>query len=236
MKRLCLILIVVLSGHSAWAIPTLQLDIAAGGVWDPVTETTFATSNPFTLRALMSPSFTAGQTFYLSAAIVPGGNNPNFGSFDINGTTYSSSAGMQYGTPPADADMHDLGRHGVFPTWYAEVAFSLNPGQQVAAYNVQDHSGGPGSLYYVDFTVNIAGLFGQPNSPFALHFDLYTYDANGNKIDAFAPFSHDAESGHGITILPQPRPETVPDGGMTFGLLAGAVVGLLGFRRMVCPA
>jgi len=232
MKKIALFLLVVLSGNVASALPKLQLDVSPG-VYDPVTDTTIATSNPFTLRALMSSSFDASRTFYLSAGIVPGTSDPNFGSFSVNGTTYSSSSGMQYGTPPVDSAVKDLGAHSVYPTWYAEIAFNLVPVQTTGAINVEDDSLSSGSLYYVDFTVNITGLFGQPNSPYAVHFDLYTYDEGGNKIFAFAPFSHDAESSHGITIETPPTPSPVPDGGLTLSFLATAALGMMGLRRML---
>ena len=208
-----------------WAIPTLQLDTVPG-TWDPITQTTIATANPFTLRALIdASSVDITRNFYISAAIIPNPGVtplPNFGSFTINGTTYSSSSGMQYGTPPVNAAIKNLPAHSIFPTWYAERIFSAVGSSTIAAYNTQDgSSGAPGSvLNYVDFEVNISGLLG---STYAVHFDLYTYDLIGNplKIDEFAPFSHDAQSGG----------NTVPDGGSTAMLLGVAVMGLGALQR-----
>jgi hypothetical protein len=73
--------------------------------------------------------------------------------------------------------------------------------------------------------VNIDGLESPPNNPYSVHFDLYSYDDAGNKIDYFAPFSHDAQSGgHGLIV------HNVPDGGTTL-LLLGAAMTCLGIGR-----
>lgn len=217
----------------AWALPILQLD-TSGGVYDPVTETTIATTNPFTLRALIDGKrIDLSRNFYLSAAIVPspGMIAPDFGTFTVAGITYSANSGMQWGIPPVDSTMKNLPGHDVYPTWYAEILFSAIPSQTVAAYNVQDDTTGKGLLNYVDFGVDIAGLINQPTSPYAVHFDLYTYDNIGTKIDKFAPFSHDAESGHGITVLQENRFD-VPDGGATVAMLGISLLGLrFVFRR-----
>ena len=234
----------VFLANSLWAIPSLQLDTNPG-MYDPVTQTTIATSNPFTLRALVNgTSGGAGsqiadaltRTFYISAAIIPSPGaipTPNFGSFSVNGTPYSSSSGMQYGFAPVDStiltrDMGDLQTHGIFPTWYAEFGFTVSAANMVPAYNVQDDTTAPGSLYYVDFTINIAGLYNQPNSPYAVHFDLYDIINHPDRdVQDFAPFSHDAESGHGIIIQQHPA----PDSGLTIAMLGFAIAGFGVLRR-----
>jgi len=205
----------------ALAVPSLQLDIG-GGVYDPITETTIAQSSSFTLTALVDPSL-VGRTFYLSAAIIPNPGatpSPDFGSFSIGGVTFNSSSGMQFGTPPVDTAISDLPTHSVFPTWFAELSFSAVAGQTIAAYNVQDGKSAPGLLNYVNFNVDTSGL----TSPYVVHFDLYSYDGIGDpkvlKIDYFAPFSHDAQSG-----------SNVPDGGTTAILLGAAMTGLGCLRR-----
>ena len=252
----------------ARALPTLQLD-AFPGTYDPATgvETTIATANPFMIRALIKPDSlqfgTNGLTrnYYLSVAITPGANDPGFGSFTFDGIQTSSS-NMIYGTPPVESDLSaakdpgDLASHGAFPAYFAQFEFNLDPTQKVNSYNVADNNAGsetalytPGSnfLYYMDFEVNILGLTGQPNSPYALHFDLYNtvtevtnvYSGKGKKaklvgsttdidVDQFAPFSHDAESGHGIVVKsPPPR---VPDGGQTL-LMLGSALSCIGILR-----
>jgi len=123
---------------SVSAIPKLQLDVL-GGTWiGGSDETTYSTSNPFTLRALIDPSL-VGRTFYLSAAIVPKQDvtPTNFGSLSIDSSQYDASVGMQYGTPPLDGAINNLQTHGIFATWYAEQSFLAGAGT-VASYNVQD--------------------------------------------------------------------------------------------------
>src|SRR6266404_8008256 len=115
---------------SAWAVPTLQLDTNPG-MYDPVTQTTIATSNPFTLRALLDGSTGLTRTYYISAAIIPNPGSANFGTFAINGTTFSASSGMQYGYAPIDStlakyDPGDLPKHGVYPTYFAELSFTID--------------------------------------------------------------------------------------------------------------
>lgn len=229
-RALATALVAVLAS-SASALPVLQLDVYPGIYVGGSDQTTIALANPFTLRALIDGSrISLARNYYISAAIIPGTASPDFGSFTINDTTYSAFDGnMQYGVPPVDDALRNLQTHAVFPTWYAEVMFGVSASSTMAAYNVQDGTSAPGVLNYVDFTVNIEGLAGQPNSPYAVHFDLYTYDDIGTKIDCFAPFSHDAESSHGLTIVSEPNP--VPDGGTTLLLLGSALTGVAVLRR-----
>ncbi len=76
MKKLSvsfLVSMVLLWGTAALAVPYLQLDIV-DGVYDPVTETTIATTNPFTLQALIDPlssQYVEGADYYLSIAVFP---------------------------------------------------------------------------------------------------------------------------------------------------------------------
>ena len=80
---------------SAYAIPTLQLDIG-GGVYDdsPDVETTIATSSSFTLYALLTPQnentdldALLADTYFISAAIAPKlEQDASLGTFDFSGT------------------------------------------------------------------------------------------------------------------------------------------------------
>ena len=69
--------------HAAFAVPTLQLDIL-GGVYDTTTETIVATSDTFTLLAILTPSggddinTLLNDTYYISSAITPAGR-PGYG-------------------------------------------------------------------------------------------------------------------------------------------------------------
>jgi hypothetical protein len=203
LSRLLLALVLVPT-TSLWAIPTLQLDIL-GGVYDSSTETTVATTDDFTVRALFKGALT-GDTYYLSAAISPGllesSPTPDFGPVTINGITYLPSDFL-YGVPPVDImddESGNLQTHSIFPTYYLEMAFTFNALNTVGAYNVQTDAIAPGSLYYHDFTVSVASL----SEAYVLHFDLYHEGVKSGiyGVDKFAPFSKDAESGHYVTLVP----------------------------------
>jgi hypothetical protein len=236
----------------AEAIPLLQLDIV-GGTYDTVSDTTVATSATFTLRALLTPGASAttseintllADTYYISAALNPAtASGGAFGTFGWNGTPYSVTADMVYGTPPLDATLGDneggeqLAGHGAFPSFFREFALTFSPSSTMTSYNVEPggDSSGSGTSYFVEFTV-VAALTGTN----ALHFDLYDSilarcgsgpPANrplctpldidlGNN----APFSHDAQSGPNTSVFPDPPPPSVPE--PTSFLLISAGLGL----------
>ena len=223
----------LLAGGPALAQPTLQLDIL-NGVYDDTTDTIVATSDQFTLYALLIPDqdTTLADTFYISAAITPkiGPADSDLGSFTFNGTTIDVTADMVYGTAPIEADLtHDPGdlpKHGIFETFYTEFAFTFDPNNTALAYNTQDDAGqGPtpdanGTMYFEDFLVDVSGL----DSPYRIHFDAYTKIAvNGDiDIEEFVPPSHDAESGVGNGDHRVPEPGTMALLGAA--LCMGAVV------------
>ncbi len=216
----------------AFAVPVLQLDITTGSTYDAATQTLVATTDPFGIRALVDTDggngVNLGSSFYLSVAITPkvgGALTPdaNFGSFTVNGVTYSASSFMQFGNPPVDATDKDLAGHGIFDTWYAEIAFNFvrDAAHRVGEYNTNpDDIGGAANagqfLYFSDFAVNATGL----NAGYEVHFDLYQ-PTNGGESIAKAPFSHDAESGG----------NRVPDGGLTIALLGAGMIGIGALRR-----
>src|SRR5207244_2048477 len=106
---------------------------------DSVTETTIATSNPFTLRALYDTAHPDATTsFFISAAIIPKTSDTgSFGSFTINGVRFGGGGPgvVQFGTPPVDAAFPNLPPHGIFPTVFAEIPFSFNPVNTTPGYN-----------------------------------------------------------------------------------------------------
>jgi protein with PEP-CTERM/exosortase system signal len=213
-----------------WSLPVLQLDIQGGAFVGGSDETTYANSDHFELYALLTPKKAASLSaqYFISAAIVP---NPgqfvpaDFGSFTINGITFSSSSGMQFGNPPVDALSADLPGHGIFNTWYGEVGFTFSAANRLTQYNVQDDPYDPesrfspsGTTYYQAFTIDVSNL----SPDYSVHFDLYD---PGTPI-VKAPFSHDAQSGFGGG-----GGRSVPDGGGTFALLGAGLTGLVGFSR-----
>jgi hypothetical protein len=236
--------LLALVSRPAAALPMLQLDIA-GGYYDAATETIIASSQEFTLLAILTPQSGTGglgglfdQTFYISAALVPkvGPGGQALGSFTFDGTSVDATGGMTYGNPPledaADHDGGDLPPHGVFETYYREFPFTFSPTNTTGAYNTETSPGGlpltsDGTAYYASFTVNTVSL----DPAYTVHFDLYdeaivqrkndpTIDVD---VDDFAPFSHDAQS-------PPPPPPPVPEPA-TLVLFAVAAGGALTRRR-----
>lgn len=246
----------LLTASQAQAIPSLQLDIL-NGTYDasPGVETIMATSDPFTLYAYLIPdqNATLGDTYYLSAAVHPtvGPLGQNLGSFSIDGVPFAVTSDMVYGNPPIDVfagqnhDAGDLSPHGIFPTYFLQIAFTFDANNRANAYDTQTNTGaGPtpnpaGSMYYKAFTIDTSGL----DDDYFIHFDLYNavsdpvtervctgqgqdrvchnvvlgYDID---INSFAPFSHDAEStGGGVP------PQVVPEPG-TVVLLGSGLLGL----------
>lgn len=229
MKKLLLTsLLGLLFVNEGWSLPLLQLDIQGGTYVGGTDQTTYANGTSFTLYALLNnPNSTQlGNQYFISAAILPNPGNPtpaNFGSFSINGVTYSAASGMQYGNPPLDTTSQDLPSHGIFSTWYAEVGFTFSATNTLNAYNVQSDPYDPesrfsltGTMIYQAFNIDISGL--APG--YSVHFDLYD---PGSPI-VKAPFSHDAQSGEG---------HNVPDGGVTLILLGTGLIGLRSFRKIL---
>jgi hypothetical protein len=227
---------------SAQALPLLQLDIGGGTYVGGSEESTIANASVFNLYALFDGSRGApgSGTYYISAAISPRQDQsfpaPNVGTFTVNGVGYST-ANMNYGIPPLQVvdgmpGVQDLGAHAVFPTYYAEFAFTFG-GSQSGLYNTATDPGDPLShpgtgLFYQQFLIDVSGLL----SDYSIHFDLYDTavkrKTGAYTLDSFAPFSHDAQSGPGGH-----HDGRVPDGGATVALLGLAFAGLGAGRRLM---
>ena len=215
----CLLLI---AASPVSAIPTLQLNII-DGEYDSVTETTVTRTPQFTLQAYLTPGGNASEaeilalladTYYISMALVPQDLlADDYGSFTVNGDTVNVTGDMVYGSAPLEnitslliPDPGDLPGHGIFETWYAQLAFQFSSSYTGTAFNAQDNAGdspntpGDGSMYIADFDFDVSGL--EMGLIQELHFDLYNsavvtctkYNCVPGDIDVtdFAPFSHDA--------------------------------------------
>jgi len=215
----------LLSGFSAcvlfvisstcFALPFLQLDIGGGTYVGGSEESTITTDDQFTLYALANKKKAKNKLgsdwlddmFYVSFAITPNDNlsanvSPDLGSFSIDGTSYDATGDMVFGVPPietdgtAGKDPGDLSKHGIFKTYFLELAFQFTGSNESAKYNVQDDPGDvtdyPGTgLFFESWDVDISNLA----DGYGLHFDLYheKYLTNGDvDKDYNAPYSHDA--------------------------------------------
>jgi hypothetical protein len=117
-----------------------------------------------------------------------------------------------------------LAQHGIYPTYFREVAFTFNSSNTSAEYNTADNLGGihAGSgLLYAGFSIDRSLLA----SPYQLHFDLYNESLITRRgvtdidVNRFAPFSHDA----GTTTRNVPEPSSL--------LLMGAGLAGIGILR-----
>jgi len=170
----------------------------SNSTYDSASQTIFATSDTFTLYALLQAdtTLTTGLTYYISAAVIPGLKavaGGDYGSIMFGGNNIAVTGDMTFGTPGDDAKKA-LAAHGIYTDYYYEQAFTFNTGDKAAAYNVQNTPGSltasaSGPLYYSAFDIDTSNL----KEGYGIHFDLYAKDAAGNII-AFAPFSHDAQS------------------------------------------
>ena len=224
MKRLAVVAALLLIARVSHAVPLLQIDLSDGTYVGGTEQSTITTKQTFTVFALLTPGEDADaqeiaafleQEFKLSIAIMPktGPADADLGSFTIDGpgvtdNEISATDEMVYGTPPLEEmlqtfDPGDLGKHGVFETFFYEVSFKFDENVQILPYDVAndggtDPSGHPGTgTFVVAFEIDVSNLVLGTS----LHFDLYstTTKANGDvdRVD-FAPFSHDA------AVLPEP--------------------------------
>ncbi|WP_417564870.1 choice-of-anchor N protein [Marinobacter sp.] len=225
----------MLGASSVLAVPTLQLDIDGGTYVGGTEESTVTTTSSFDLWALgKTTEVDIANDYYLSIALLPQSQNigdpANLGNVTVNGIALSTLLGdSEYGTPPVESVSNggELGPHGIYDTYYYQLAFSFNGLPTIPSYNTQDGSAGPAGeeLYKQVFQIDASSLA----AGYGLHFDLYTYgETNGNRtaITDFAPFSHDAA--YCIERNCEPVDVSEPS---TLALFGIGLMGLVALRR-----
>ncbi len=243
MQRLAALIFGVLGTSAAYAVPSLQLDID-GGTYVGGSEESTVTNDPvFNLWALGDTGVVnTGVNYYLSIALLPASQNTgdpaNFGSVLVNGTSLSSLVGAsEYGKPPIESvdNGGELASHGIYETFYYQIAFQWAGLPTVDSYNTADGSAGPAGdeLFKKTFQIDASAL----ETGYGLHFDLYTYGESGTdkkaktKITDFAPFSHDA--GYCVSLECEPVTVSEPS---TLGLFGIGLLGLAAIRRRMAKA
>jgi len=241
-KTLAALVTGMLGASSALAIPTLQLDINGGTYVGGTEESTVTTGSTFDLWALglttvdgKNSAVDPSLDYYLSIALLPktsysgeGSDPANLGAVLVNGNSlFDSFSSPQFGTPPIESvekSDANLAPHGVFETYYYQLAFNFDTDSTTAAYNVQDGSTQDGkSLYKKIFSIDASELA----DGYGIHFDLFTFESDdGITIGKFAPFSHDAaycvDGDCGPVKVPEPS---------TLALFSIGLMGLVAIRR-----
>ena len=219
---------------SAFALPALQLGPGDSGTWtyDNSTQTWVVAEGSFSLNAYANcqglescngkyawdPAGSSMQYAYLIAAAMPQtSDGTDVFDISVNGASLITSG---FGAPPIQ-DSNSLASHGIYDTYFEIYEFRFD-GPLGEIHDTQPGAVGTGDGYTESFGISINSLLEGVSG---VHFDLFT--VSGEKYDtksqdslkdlvyAFAPFSHDAETG-GYDV---PEPSTV--------LMLG--LGLLGF-------
>lgn len=217
-----------LVASAAQAIPALQLGSGSGSwSYDTSSQTWVTSDNPLNLLSTANATTGNGdyaweqtgttQTAYLIASATPKGTAGD--AFDI---TVQNDGGMLslytsgYGNPPLN-DPNSLAPHGIWDTYFEVYEFQFD-GPVVTISDTQPGTSGTGDGYVELFDITINSI-----SAAGIHFDLFTVNGDGiwdpssadDKwlMEAFAPYSHDAETGE---LIPE------PGAALLFGL--GAII------------
>jgi hypothetical protein len=156
--------------------------------------------------------------YYISIALTPAqppGAPLDLGSFVFEGATFDVTDDMIFGNPSLDSA--DLPSHGIFETFFAEVPFKFSASDVQGGINTQDDPHTPNidpstsakDLFFKEFEVDVSAL----DPSVQLHFDLYYWTttvkkkSTETKLEAKAPFSHDAATAGRRVVVSSVIPE-----------------------------
>jgi hypothetical protein len=227
-----------LRASAANAIPSLQLGPGTGDwTYNAATQTWETADNPLNLLATANATTGNGdyawddntnttRYAYLVVSAVPKTTETEPPSlFDITvendgGVLSLNTSGN--GAPPL-SDPNDLSPHGIFDTYFEIYEFQFD-GSVVTISDTQPGETGTGDGYQEFFDITINSL---AESVEQVHFDLFTIEGGGqltstSMVEAFAPFSHDAQA------IPEPGAIGVFSLGL---LVAGGMIRRFGRRE-----
>ena len=221
----CLGALLVLES-TAFGLHSLQLGPGTVGVWnyDVLTQTWVTGTNPFSVNAYANSDTVgangdfawdpAGATDRLAYLVVSAIPMVASDMFDVTvendgGALVEFASG--FGAPPIQ-DPNSLAPHGIFDTYFEIYQFDFD-GALTTIFDTQPGELGSGEGSVEEFEIAINDFI---DPVFGVHMDLLvvkgdgTFDPLAAEVDkalvnAFAPFSHDAQTDPGPdAIVPEP--------------------------------
>jgi hypothetical protein len=218
--KLSRVLLIAVAGLAmaapAFAIPSLQLGPGSVGNWvyNNATQTWVTDTNPFEVNAFANdlttnggngdfawdPAGAGAKKAYFVVSAVPMINYDGFSVTVKNDGAALTLVGSGYGAPPI-SDPNSLAPHGIFDTWFEIYEFDFDGSQtDIGDQQPGATATGKGFVEAIEVTVNsmATGVTG-------VHMDLFTMENTGDitetNVNAFAPYSHDAEK---VPSVPEP--------------------------------
>ncbi len=223
---MCLATLLVFES-TTFGLPSLQLGPGSLGVWnyDLLTETWVTGTNPFSVNAYANgdgggangdfawdPAGATDRLAYLVVSAIPMVVSDLFDVTVENDGNELVEFASGFGAPPIQ-DPNNLAPHGVFDTYFEIYQFDFD-GALTTIFDTQPGELGSGDGYVEEFDITINDFI---DPVFGVHMDLFAVKGDGTfdplsadedkaLVNAFAPFSHDAQSGDPgpDPIVPEP--------------------------------